>query len=139
VASSIFEDLGFLLVHREPAGEQGAGALDGAVSVAFEGALRGRVEVRLFGGVLPLLTANLLGDDGVPSPALQRDALGEVANVICGNVLPLLAGSRAEFRLSEPLPAAPEAAAEPAACAVVGVEQGRAEVRLIAEELFRGE
>lgn len=132
VARSTFEDLGFLLVELELRDDQRAAELEGAVSVGFEGSLGGRVEVRTFGGVLPVLTMNMLGEGGFPSRRLQHDALGEVANVICGNVLPLLAGPREVFRLSAPAPA-PDPAAAPTATAVLGVERGRAEVLLFAE------
>src|SRR5690606_23852538 len=40
-------------------------------------------------GLLPRLTANMMGMDVAPE-ALQLDALGEIANVICGQVLPAL-------------------------------------------------
>lgn len=133
VASSTFEDLGFLLPERELTPGQREAPLDGAVSVEFAGAFHGRVELRLFGGVLPVLAMNMLGESGPPSEALQRDALGEVANVICGNVLPLLAGAREVFRLSAPVPASAAAPAEAPACAArLGLEQGRAEVLLFA-------
>ena len=132
VASSTFEDLGFLFADRELSEAQRSAALEGAVSVSFTGAFEGRVEVRIFGGVLPVLAMNMLGEDEPPSPSVQCDALGEMANVICGNLLPQLAGSREIFRLSAPAPAAKETAS-PTVSAVFGLEQGRAEVLLFAE------
>ena len=72
------------------------------VAVAFTGPLCGRVVVRTYGGVLPVLAANLLGEDDEPPQRLQADALGEVANVICGNLLPAIGGPEAVFRLAAP-------------------------------------
>ena len=37
-----------------------------------------------------------------PPKSLQYDALGEIANVICGNMLPCIAGSKEFFYVSAP-------------------------------------
>jgi len=37
-----------------------------------------------------VLTANVLGEEGTPDESMQRDALGELANIVCGNVLPAI-------------------------------------------------
>ena len=135
-ANSTFEELGFMLPDREPSQAQLEAGLDGEVSVVFRGPFDGYVRLRVFGGVLPALAMNMLGDSEAPAEALQRDALGEVANVICGNVLPAIAGSTEIFRLDAPLgagsaetlPADPELVST----AVLGIDDGRAEVALYA-------
>lgn len=70
--------------------------------VAFEGPLHGSLALVLHGDLLPSLAANMLGTDDVPAESLQQDALGELANVICGNVLPRIGGPAATFRLARP-------------------------------------
>ena len=124
-----------MLPDRELSARQQAAGPDAAVSVGFRGPFEGRLVVRAFGGVLPTLAMNMLGEEEAPPAALQRDALGEVANVICGNLLPAIAGSREVFRLDAPVPEGPEAAAPGApllSSAVLGLEDGRAEILLYA-------
>ncbi|BAH37407.1 hypothetical protein GAU_0365 [Gemmatimonas aurantiaca T-27] len=106
-----------------------------AVSVEFRGPLIGRLVVRASSVVLPALAANMLGADQSRHLPLQRDALGEIANVICGNVLPLIAGSDVIFNLAAPL--VHEGGAlpsrdrdEPSARVEIGVEEGRVETLL---------
>lgn len=101
----------------------------------FRGPLIGRLVVRASSVVLPALAANMLGADQSRHLPLQRDALGEIANVICGNVLPLIAGSDVIFNLAAPL--VHEGGAlpsrdrdEPSARVEIGVEEGRVETLL---------
>lgn len=58
--------------------------------VYFDAPVKGYLAIRCSSALLPMLTANMLGDETANSPAMQWDALGEIANVICGNVLPEL-------------------------------------------------
>ncbi|HCT55823.1 MAG TPA: hypothetical protein DGD08_01280 [Gemmatimonas aurantiaca] len=130
-----FEELALLFPETEPTPEQAAAPLDVAVSVEFRGPLIGRLVVRASSVVLPALAANMLGADQSRHLPLQRDALGEIANVICGNVLPLIAGSDVIFNLAAPL--VHEGGAlpsrdrdEPSARVEIGVEEGRVETLL---------
>jgi hypothetical protein len=77
-------------------------SVEAVAGVPFWGPVSGRLEVVAAGGLLPALAANMLGEDAPPSRETQRDALGEVANVICGNALPAIAGAAAVFRLGPP-------------------------------------
>ncbi len=90
------------------------------VRVEFAGAFAGGVEVSLSGPVLAELAANMLGAmDGEPlAPDAQLDALKELANVVCGNMLPALGGEEAEFSIRAPHPV-------PADAAGVGVRRGQ--------------
>jgi hypothetical protein len=78
----------------------------------------------------------MLGEDEPPSERWQRDALCEIANVICGNALPVIAGAKEVFHLSAPqfIEGAPENGEKPAAEAHVGLEEGRADVLLFLDE-----
>ena len=108
---------------------------EATVSVGYRGTWQGRVVIRIYGEVLPALTANMLGEEGMPGVQLQRDALGEVANVICGNLLPAIAGTEV-FDLEPPRvwhrSAGPDQPLppEPTAETQVGLEDGSAEIHL---------
>jgi len=130
--TATFEELALLFPETEPTPEQAAAPLDVAVSVDFRGPLTGRLVVRASSVVLPIVAANMLGADQSRHLPLQRDALGEIANVICGNVLPLIAGPDVVFNLAAPLVheggALPSREQdEPAARVMLGVEEGRVE------------
>jgi hypothetical protein len=70
-----------------------------AAQVQFSGRFSGRLELRLSETVLLELAANMLGVDesGPIGIEQQRDALREIANVVCGRLLPLIGGREAEF------------------------------------------
>ena len=59
-------------------------------TVAFSGSHHGAFSIAFPETLLPVLAVNVLGEEEVPDSATQRDALGELANIICGNILPAL-------------------------------------------------
>jgi len=125
-----------MLPTRELDDAQEQAAPVAAVEIVFHGETDGTLIVRICGDVLPMLAANMLGQDEAPDERLQRDALGEIANIICGNVLPTLAGPHAAFRLDapKPVPLGGAAAAFPphASTSVqVGLDGGRADIWLV--------
>ncbi|GAB1342757.1 chemotaxis protein CheX [Gemmatimonas sp.] len=133
--TATFEELALLFPETELSAEQAAAPLDVAVSVDFRGPLTGRLVVRASQSILPAIAANMLGAEESKQLPLQRDALGEIGNVICGHVLPLIAGADKIFNLAAPivheggsLPQREED--EPSARVMVGVEEGRAEAVL---------
>jgi CheY-specific phosphatase CheX len=133
-AALTFEELGFLFSTSEITSEQASAASDGAVEVAFHGPFSGRIVLRVCGDILPMIAANMLGEEDA-SVEIQRDALGELANVVCGNALPMIAGHAEVFRLSAPQPVPePVNLAAAAAQTQVGLEQGRADVALFIQE-----
>jgi hypothetical protein len=128
-ATLTFEEMGFLLPTSEIGEQQLNAQVEAMVSVEFKGPFSGKLLVRVCGGLLPILAANMLGEENVPPISLQYDALGEIANVICGNILPCIAGSKELFYVSTPkmvesidLP--------PAAEIQVGLGLGRADLLL---------
>jgi chemotaxis protein CheY-P-specific phosphatase CheC len=129
-AATTFEELGFLF--GVPMDPREAPRLDTGVRVAFHGPREGCLEVRVAEPVLAAIAANMLGTDEPPAPELQRDALGEVANVICGNVVPALDGARAVYLLDAPvhLDDLAPACGEPDARIVLSTDEGHADVRL---------
>lgn len=138
--TATFEELALLFPETDLSPEQAAAPLDIAVSVEFRGPLTGRLVVRASQNILPAIAANMLGAEESKQLPLQRDALGEIGNVICGHVLPLIAGADKIFNLAAPiiheggeLPQRDQD--QPSATVQVGVEDGRAEAVLY---LFAG-
>jgi hypothetical protein len=132
-AAATFEELALLVPVDVLDDEQRAAPLAPGMAVDFEGPFRGTLEIHVTTNVLPGIAGNMLGAFDAPSAADQRDALGEMCNVITGNVLPLLAGRTAVFRLHPPRPVAAQDTGADVQVAF-GLDGGRAEVRLRAVE-----
>lgn len=131
-----FEQLGFVLPASDLDSVQRGARCDARVMVSFQGAHEGRLVIATDGEVLGSIVSNMLGEDGRIPLESRLDALGELANVICGNVLPLMAGSQATFNLESPrILSATEVMAASDETVVaeveVGLNGGRAEVRLL--------
>jgi CheY-specific phosphatase CheX len=80
--------------------------------VEFSGFFSGSLVVHVSSSIIPELASNMLGleDDAEISVEAQQDAFKELANVICGNLLPAIAGDLAEFSIGYPkILSAPEA------------------------------
>jgi hypothetical protein len=137
-AVSALERLADCFVEPATTSPNGVLATEGIASVRFRGPARGRVALRLQGGILPTIAANMLGRDTTPGSSVERDALGELANVICGSVLPALAGPSATFileppRLDEAWAAGPNSTC--VASASLAVDRGRADIMLLIDEM----
>ena len=128
-ATLTFEEMGFLLPTSEIDEQQMNAQVEAAVSVEFEGPFSGKLLMRVCGGLLPILAANMLGEEDAPSKSLQYDALGEIANVICGNMLPGIAGSKEFFHVGTPK-MAESIDLPPIAEVQVGLGLGRADLLL---------
>lgn len=134
-AALTFEELGFLFPNEDLEPGQQTAAVDGVVSVDFQGPFNGSVVLQLCGAILPTIAANMLGEDETPAIALQHDVLGELGNVVCGNALPLIAGREVVFRLSPPCVFSTTPSLENAAAQIqIGLEEGRADVFLFVKE-----
>jgi CheY-specific phosphatase CheX len=74
------------------------------VQLRFSGPLCGGMQLGLSRPVLAELAGNMLGvDDGSAlSVEVQHDAMRELMNVICGNLLPVICGKNAEFNIQTP-------------------------------------
>lgn len=125
--TSTFEGLGFLMALG--AAPDGASPPRGA-RVAFRGPRTGRLELRVTDALLAAASANMLGADHPPADALRQDALGELANVIAGAVVPELDGPLAVYLLDAPAPLGDGAADAPVARVRVAFDEGEAEVAL---------
>jgi len=136
--ASTFEELALLCPSGDMGVEQRQLPLVGAASVTFDGPLRGELVLSVTDQVLAAAASNMLALDETPAAALRRDAVCELANVICGSLLPHVAGRRAMFRLGAPRwraadgsPAGSMAAfGAPVSEVLMGLEDGRVEVSL---------
>jgi hypothetical protein len=113
-AGGVLERLAFLLSVPPEGGEGGAGLPRTRARVSFRGPFSGTLEASLSDDLLPLLAANMLGLDGDEEvdPEHRRDALRELVNVVCGNLLPEIAGSTAVFHVGAPEILDPQAGPE---------------------------
>lgn len=100
----VFENLCFML----PTPTNGSippdpGSLSRVIlAVDFTGAGRGSLHLTLPDSMISSVASSMLGEDGPLELSEQYDAVCELANIVCGNVLPLIAGERAVFDLSSP-------------------------------------
>jgi CheY-specific phosphatase CheX len=105
------------------------------VTIDFRGPSPGRFELRLLEVPIGELAAAMLGEeDGELTDAEKRDAVGEVANVICGNLLPRLAGTDAVYDLGPPTFGAPPRAEDPDGIIALSAMGGRIEVSVHLDE-----
>jgi hypothetical protein len=137
VAGEVFEGLAFML--SMPLGEGEDSRPPGlAAKIAFTGPCEGFVILRISAHLLPVLAANMLGldEDDEIERSQQEDALGELLTVLCGTLLPEVAGPEAVFDLNTPeiIDETPEEATaewgDPAGRAHVVVDDGYAEFTL---------
>jgi len=101
-AISTFENLAFLCLEDDNAVSADEPPVDAVVAVDFHGPMRGRLVLRTSSNLLPVIASNMMGEDEAQRMPMQRDALGEIANVVCGNLMPMLVGAEAVFRLDAP-------------------------------------
>lgn len=104
VAAETFESLALMFLMTE----EDACVLDPddvtIAQVDFTGPFNGSLVLSITEELLPELTANMLGHPGEHEAPVehQEDALKELANVICGNILPVVAGREAVFNVCGP-------------------------------------
>lgn len=127
----IFEELGFLMTTETIDEMQRQTELNAAVRIDFKGPCDGTLLMRTYGICLPELTENMLGESHPTESGLHDDALGELANVVCGNILPSLTDENEVFNLMAPVVTredqlTPELPLVHDVC--VGLENGRAEL-----------
>jgi CheY-specific phosphatase CheX len=141
-ASSTFEDLGFVFPDDELEDHQATAPFAWSAVVSFRGPVCGSLEIRVSDGVAEQLATNMLGLTGPPEGSLKRDALGEMANVVCGNVVPALGRPDDVFDLGAPdVQEIVDASSRPVEGSIdlaFGVEDGRAEVRLTVNDATAG-
>lgn len=102
VSVETFEELAFMVVARAAHVPSPLTWPNIGTVVSFDGGARGALAVAATDGVLREATNNMLGVTGMPPMALLVDSLGEIANVICGNLLGHIYDRRRLFTLHPP-------------------------------------
>lgn len=100
VASKVFETMAFTIIQPPKNVNQNYDSVVFA-QIQYKGPFCGKVTMTLPLDILPELTRNMLGEEEEcqPSHAEQMDVLGELLNVISGNVLNAIAGPKPVFHL----------------------------------------
>jgi hypothetical protein len=132
-AVATFEQVVFLFPETPPDEQQRTRQVRAVASIAFTGPTAGMLQVHACEGLLPRLTANMMGDNVVPE-SLQLDALGEIANIICGQIFPHLEPPSG-FRQTPPRvevcrDGRTSGATVPTASVQLGLETSRADILL---------
>ncbi|MCD4824358.1 MAG: chemotaxis protein CheX [Phycisphaerae bacterium] len=143
-AEQTFGELAFMLVIPEDSPHpQEKTPLGYAAGVDFSGPFGGKLFVGIAEETLHPLAENMLGIDpgeSMPEGVTLEDALKELLNVICGNLLPAIAGDEAEFNIGGPelLPVSQLPAEVPgqdfAGKVGLDLDSGRAEVVMFVEQ-----
>ncbi|MBI9085926.1 MAG: chemotaxis protein CheX [Desulfobacterales bacterium] len=137
-AADTMEKLAFVFA---VVGDERIGFDDGsavAVKVRFAGPFGGVLLMLVSSGILQELAANMLGvdEDKAIEDSQRHDALKETLNVICGNLLPAIAGRQAVFNIDAPEMVIPAVEPDedhwgtPTAVARLGLDQGSCDLFL---------
>ncbi len=97
-----FEEMCMLMPDEITEGKVVAKALK-ASCVKFSGPMNGEICVVVDEAFLPELVMHIVGETEAGDMELLQDGLGEVANIIAGNVLPKIGGDEAVFVLESPV------------------------------------
>lgn len=103
VGADVLETVAFAIVVPGTA-EKAPGEALVKATVRFSGPFKGAFSLTIPQSAAPGLANNMLGrDEMAPATAREaQDAIGELANIICGNVLSAVAGPAPVFDLSAP-------------------------------------
>ncbi len=137
-AVKTFEDICYMYLEPELKDSQKNMPLDAMAEVKFKGAFNGKLTIESRGDLYSAVAANMLSHDH-PSAQQKKDALGEIANIICGNIVPSIAhrkglGYKIESPLSfdkDHLPK--EETIKPLVEVTLNFNRGRADIKLFVE------
>ena len=133
-----FEDICFIYQVPELKDDQKNLTLEAAAEVKYKGKFTGKLVIETRGGLFSAIAANMLSND-VPSIQQKKDALGEIANIICGNVVPSLGRSDPEYKIESPRflnkddLLKEEKQGKPLAGITLNFNQGRVDVKLFVD------
>ncbi len=98
---STFEDICFMYAVPELKEIQKNLKPEAAAVVEYKGDYAGKLLIEARGGLFSAIAANILSNDN-PTPRQKRDALGEIANIICGNIVTCLGGGKQGYKIESP-------------------------------------
>jgi CheY-specific phosphatase CheX len=96
-----FEDICFMYQAPELNDIQKNLKLEAASEVKYKGDYTGKLLIETRGNLFSAIAANILSKDA-PSLREKKDALGEITNIICGNVVTSLGRSKLGYRIESP-------------------------------------
>ncbi len=105
IFSDILSNMAFIFIANADEEEAQSANYTLQTRIFYFGACKGVLQLRCDGRFAALLAGNLLGVDAADSSAEQKrlDALKELMNVVCGNLVTALYGTEALFDLSIPV------------------------------------
>ena len=135
---STFEDICFMYPVPELKEIQKNMKLEAAAEVKYRGNFNGKLIIETRGDLLSAITANILSDD-FPSSQQKNDALGEIANIICGNIVPYLGRGGKGYKIQSPKSLNKNELSEekkqgtPVAKITLNFDQGRADIKFFVD------
>ena len=131
-----FEDLCFMYQEPELKDAQENLPLEAAAEVKYRSDdFTGKLLIETRGGLFSAIATNILSNDD-PITQQKKDALGEIANIISGNIVPSLGGGRWEYKIEPPRSLNKEDLLkeewqeEPVAEITLNFNDGRADIKL---------
>ena len=114
--------------------------LEAAAEVKYRGDFTGRLLIETRGGLFQAIAVNMLSIQD-PTGEQKTDALGEIANIICGNVIPALGGVSQGYRIEAPkiIPLSESQnnlLGEPLVWTVINLNQGRADLKFYVDGYY---
>jgi CheY-specific phosphatase CheX len=132
-STKAFEDTCFMYVMDELEDIQTHLHVEAGAEVKYRGSFSGRLTIETSGGLYETIAINMLGRQDI-TPQQKQDALGEMANIICGNIIPALGSERGEYGIETPhaleIPASQSGAlGDPVAKVTLNLNSGKADIK----------
>jgi len=134
-----FEDTCFMYLEPELEDAQKNLPLEAAALVRFKGNYSGKLIIESRGGLFSAIAASMLSNNR-PSSQQKKDAFGEIANIICGNLVPFL-GRRKElgYKIESPVllnkkELLKEKKGKPLAEVILNFNQGRVDIKFFVDD-----
>lgn len=142
VAEDVLEKLAFIFSFPEDERETIDYSSATGARVSFSGPFTGTLIMAVSGEALPELAGNMLGldDEDETTPEQQQDALKELINVVCGNLLPAISGKQSVFNVNPPEiisqedPVITDDGPQPTTIAKMDLDDGQCDLLLFVDE-----
>lgn len=132
-AVKTFEETCFMYIMPELEDIQDKLPIEAVAEIKYRGNFTGKLLIEIRGGLLEAIAVNMLGHEN-PTLQQKQDALGEIANIICGNVIPALGSKGGEYKIESPCLIREDQIqknllGEPLAHTILNLNQGRADLK----------
>jgi len=136
-----FEDVFFMYPSPELKDIQKNLKPEAAAAVKYRGNYTGKLLVETRGALLSAIATNILSND-LSDSRQKDDALGELANIICGNIVPYLGRGGKGYKIESPKSLNRKQLLEekkqgkPVAKLTLNFDQGRADIKFYVDGNF---